>query len=141
MKRWLYFSILLLFLLVFACGRSIFYYSKHGDIDGVKPLIEKGEIDIANKDGFTPLLIATYYGHTPLVKYLAENGADVNRQDNDGWTALMYAIYYNYKDISKILLKHNASVTIKNSEGKSALDYAEEFYGGGILESVKSKQN
>jgi ankyrin repeat protein len=137
LKRLLYLNILLVFLVVCACSHSVFYYSKYGDIDGVKPYVEKGDINRANTDGFTPLLIATYYGHTSLVKYLVENGAEVNRQDNRGWTSLMYAAYYNHKDIAKILLEHNASVTIKNSEGKIALDYAKEFYSGEILDLLK----
>jgi ankyrin repeat protein len=74
------------------------------------------------------------------VKYLAENGADVNRQDKRGWTSLMYAAYYNYKDIAEILLAHNASVTIKNSEGKTALDYAEEAYSGNLLDLLKKER-
>ena len=137
MKRLLYLNILPVFFVVCACGNSVFYYSKHGDIDGVKPFVEKGDIYSANKYGFTPLLIATYYGHTSLVKYLVENGAVVDRQDNRGWTSLMYAAYYNYTEIAKILLEHNASVTIKNSEGKTALDYAEDAYSGELLDLLK----
>jgi len=139
LKRLFYLTILLVFFGVCAC--SVFYYSKQGDIDGVKPFVEKGDINKANSDGFTPLLIAAYYGHTSLVKYLVENGADVNRQDNRGWTALMYATYYNYVEIAEILLEHNASETIKNSEGKSAIDYADEFHSGEIQDVLKKKRN
>ena len=46
-----------------------------------------------------------------MVKYLVENGADVNAQDNRGWTPLRYAYYYNYKEIAEILLKYNAVVS------------------------------
>ena len=46
-----------------------------------------------------------------MVKYLVENGADVNAQDNRGWTSLRYAYYYNYKEIAEILLKYNAVVS------------------------------
>jgi len=139
-KRFFNLNILLVFFVVCACGKNVFYYSKYGDIAGVKPYVEKGDINRANTYGFTPLLIATYYGHTSLVKYLAENGAEVNRQDNRGWTSLMYAVYYNHKEITKILIEHNASVTLKNSEGKSALDYAEELYSGEILDLVKKER-
>jgi ankyrin repeat protein len=140
MKRLFYSNILLVFLVVGACGHSVFYYSKYGDVDAVKPFVEKGDIHRSNKHGFTPLLIAAYYGHTDLVQYLAENGADVNRQDNKGWTSLMYAAYYNYKGIAKILLEHNASVTLTNSEGKTARDYAEEAYSGELLNLLKKER-
>ena len=140
MKRLFYLGIFLLLSTVYACGGGIFYYSERGDIDGVKPYIEKGEIERTNGYGFTPLLVATYYGHTGLVEYLVENGAEVDRQENGGWTPLMYAAYYNYKEIAKILLEHNASLTIKNSEGKNAVDIAEENDRETILRMMKERQ-
>ncbi len=140
MKHIFYLSILLLLLTVCACSSGILYYCKNGDIDGVKPYIERGEIERADIHGFSPLLIATYHGHARLVEYLVENGADVDRQEKRGWTSLMYASYYNYKEIAKILLKHNASVTMKNSEGKNALDYAEERYHEEILDMLRKRQ-
>lgn len=85
-------------------------------------------------------MIATYYGHSSLVKYLVENGAVVNSQDKRGWTSLMYAAYDNYTEIAKSLLEHNASVTIKNSEGKTALDTAEEAYSGELLDLLKKER-
>jgi ankyrin repeat protein len=126
---------------VSACSGRIFYYSERGDIEGVKPYIEKGEIEQTDGNGFTPLLVATYYGHTGLVEYLVANGAEVDRQEDGGWTSLMYAAYYNYKEIAKILLEHHASLTIKNSEGKNALDIAEENDRESILRMMKKTAN
>ena len=37
-------------------------------------------------DGLTPLIIACYFGHKDLVKYLVEHGANVNKSNNDGFT-------------------------------------------------------
>jgi len=36
----------------------------------------------------TPLLLSSQDGHLPVVKYLVENGADVNQAHNDGATPL-----------------------------------------------------
>jgi len=137
LKRIFYLSILIL--TVCACSGGIFYFCKNGNIDGVKPYNERGEIELTDIHGFSPLLIASYHGHTRLVEFLVKNGADIDKQENRGWTSLMYASYCNYKEIAKILLKHNASVTIKNSAGKSALDITEERYREEILDMLKNR--
>lgn len=39
----------------------------------------------ANDEGITALHNAICAGHYDIVKYLVENGCDVNAQDSDGW--------------------------------------------------------
>jgi hypothetical protein len=106
---------------------GIFKYAKDGDIAGIQPYVEKGEIDKEDEGGMTPLMYAGYYGKAPMAKYLCENGAGINKQDKKGWTSLMYAAYYNFPEVVEILLRHGASTTLVNSQGKKAIDYAKKF--------------
>jgi apoptosis-stimulating of p53 protein 1 len=39
----------------------------------------------ANDEGITALHNSICAGHFDIVKYLVENGCDVNAQDSDGW--------------------------------------------------------
>lgn len=117
---------------------GIFKYAKNGDIPGIKPYVEKGEIDQEDKGGMTPLMYAAYYGKAPMVKYLCENGASINKQDKKGWTPLMYAAYYNFPQVVEILLAHGASTTLVNSKGKKAIDYAKEFKHMEVIKVLES---
>jgi len=115
---------------------------KKNQLKEVKKYVERGDIELPDKNGLTPLLVAAYYGHTAVVKYLCQEGARVNADDNKGWTALMFAAYYNYLEIGKILLAHNADKKMKNPKGYTAYDYAKKYGHHDIarlLEPVKPK--
>jgi ankyrin repeat protein len=65
-----------------------------------------------------------------VVKYLIQNGADVNAQDTYGQTALIYAASneYGVLEIVKYLVEHGADVNVKVNYGRksTALDVAED---------------
>ena len=52
-------------------------------------------VDCRNNNGFTPLMIAVYYGHLEMVKYLVTAGANINAQDNKKHTVLHVALRKN----------------------------------------------
>ncbi|KAL5510815.1 hypothetical protein EMCRGX_G006420 [Ephydatia muelleri] len=53
---------------------------RHGDIATVRRLVTEGNVDVnvTNKDGVTPLVIASQDGHLEIVKSLIEAGVNVN---------------------------------------------------------------
>eukprot|EP00069_Balaena_mysticetus_P015759 bmy_09437T0 len=61
-----------------------------------------------------------------MVKFLVENGANVNQQDNEGWTPLHAAASCGYLNIAEYFINHGASVGVVNSEGEVPSDLAEE---------------
>lgn len=79
--------------LFFACGGGI--------IESVRVLLNAGveinsEFIFEPKPGhkiknLTPLMVAGYGGHLPLVKFLIESGADIHRADSDGNNAVAWA--------------------------------------------------
>lgn len=64
-------------------------------IENNKKDIEKKdiEIDFKNKEGYTPLMIASYKGNTDIVKLLLEYNASVDITNNYNYTALIYALF------------------------------------------------
>uniref|UniRef100_A0A8C3L0S7 Protein phosphatase 1 regulatory subunit n=1 Tax=Chrysolophus pictus TaxID=9089 RepID=A0A8C3L0S7_CHRPC len=62
-----------------------------------------------------------------MVKFLVENGANVNQQDNEGWTPLY-------------LISHGANVAAVNSEGEVPSDIAEEAAMKDLLLEQVKKQ-
>ncbi|WP_168384466.1 ankyrin repeat domain-containing protein [Acinetobacter indicus] len=72
--------------LFFAAARS-------GQHDVIQEFLQHGfPVDVRNPAGFTPLMMATYYGHQPIVSTLLTYGADRCARDQKGHTALMAAI-------------------------------------------------
>jgi hypothetical protein len=59
----------------------------------VSLLVEKGaEIEVRDKDGWTPLMVAAGYSSTPeIVTLLLAKGADALAKDEDGKKAIDYA--------------------------------------------------
>jgi len=69
-----------------------------------KALLEAGaDVNLANKDGQTPLFYAIYSGDTEMVQLLLEAGADVTVKMKDGETVLQRAQKEEYNEIIKLL--------------------------------------
>ena len=139
MNKFLYPIILFL---TCSCGSTdyIHYAVMQNDLTGVKSYVDSGEIDTRDGNGATPLIVAAYYGHDSIVKYLCDRGAKVDHRDYNGWTALMYASYYNFYNVAKILIDHNAAVDIVDSEGHTALYYAQEYQHDKIASLLKGNE-
>jgi ankyrin repeat protein len=95
-------------------------------------------------DGATLLMNAIYYENTPLIKFLINNGADLDIQANDGNTALTCAVILEQRETIKLLVENRANIMIKNDEGKTALDIARDTCQIEVvllLQSALQKQN
>ena len=95
-------------------------------------LIDGGaDINLADRNGYTPLHCASWSGKMKKVKYLIEHGPSnkakfVNRQNSDGSTALHLAAS-NFRDsleTVQALIEAGANVNTKNNRGETALHLA-----------------
>ena len=58
----------------------------------MKALLDaKADVNKAEKDGWTPLLVAAENGHEAVVRALLEKGADVNEANKEGTNPLYVA--------------------------------------------------
>ena len=93
----------------------------------------KADVNAKNKFGETVLMDAVGRSLN-TVKYLVENGADVNAQVSSGlfpgWTALMFAAHRESYESVKYLVSKGADMNIINSSGQNALMIAlmEHYY-------------
>ncbi|WP_034576273.1 ankyrin repeat domain-containing protein [Cardinium endosymbiont of Bemisia tabaci] len=112
---------------------------KHNDLDTLKLLPLKSNINKKNKYGATPLHYASGYkrfqlphtispspetrtNQTSIVKHLLDQGADHSIKNNVGDTPTHQAIKSNTNDILMVLLENGADALTPNKEGKTALD-------------------
>ena len=70
-----------------------------------------------------PLFLAAGEGKLDAVRYLLDEGANVNASEKQGHTALAEAAYYGHIDVVKELLLHGADINAVSDDG-TALDIA-----------------
>ena len=70
-----------------------------------------------------PLFLAAGEGKLEVVRYLLDEGADVNARENWGGTPLLEAAYYGHVDVIKELLLRGADINATCAQG-TALDIA-----------------
>lgn len=95
----------------------------------IRALLDRGaDVNSADNNGWTPLMVASDWGHTPLIELLLNTGANLNAKKTDGKTALMVAAEGGKSEAVKVLLKNGADLGAKDNLGKTALMLAEEYY-------------
>ncbi|MCX8142939.1 MAG: ankyrin repeat domain-containing protein [Bacteroidia bacterium] len=86
-------------------------------------LINNGvNVDCKYKNGWTPLMIASFGGHIKTIELLIKNGTNVNYRDEKGRTPLMLASRNGRYISAKILLENGADVNATEINGLTALD-------------------
>lgn len=97
------------------------YAAKHGHIEVVSLLLEKGiDVNIKGAWGNTALYYAATYGKSlDLVKILLEGGAQINAMDQDGTNALFKLIDGNEDnvEIARLLIDNGAKLEDKGYGG------------------------
>ncbi|XP_033914262.2 ankyrin repeat and SAM domain-containing protein 6-like [Acipenser ruthenus] len=104
---------------------DVFHALKLGNCQLVKEILDEdpGQVNIANPDGASPLMIAAVNGQLDVVQLLVDGNADIDKQDSvHGWTALMQATYHGNKDVVKYLLNQGADVNLRAKNGYTAFD-------------------
>ena len=81
-------------------------------------------VDIVDGDDWTALKRAAFSNQTDVVRYLLNNGANVNKQNRWGGTALHLASIDNYTDVMRLLLEHGARKDIKDNDGDTPINLA-----------------
>ena len=93
----------------------------------------KINVNLASKQGETPLMMACIKGHLDLVKQLIKLGADVNRE---GWAPLHYAASADTPktlDIVKLLLEESAYIDAASPNGTTPLMLAAQYSSEAVV--------
>ena len=102
---------------------SLYEACKRGDRSEVIDLLSKGaDVDKADENGETPLLLAFRKNFEIVELLLSVKGIDVNKADKDGKTPLMNACYFGHVDTVKKFLKvEGIDVNKADKDGKTPL--------------------
>lgn len=101
---------------------SVYEVVNNEDTDAFSDMVVLGyDIDEPDGDGFTPLMIASALGKTKFVRFLIDNGADVNRCSYNGTTAMHRAAQGGNDDVIDVLLDAGANINMPDFDGKTPL--------------------
>ncbi|XP_021282094.1 uncharacterized protein LOC110414981 isoform X1 [Herrania umbratica] len=95
------------------------------DVDSALALLKKngGNINSRNSFGLTPLHIATWRNHIPIIRRLLEAGADPDARDGEsGWSSLHRALHFGHLAVASVLLQSGALITLEDSKCRTPVD-------------------
>lgn len=105
---------------------NIWVAAADNDQELVKKYIASGEFtaNIKDANGYTPIHAAASYGHLDLLRYLIQQGGDINIQDEEGDTPLHHV--EDLATATALVEEFKADYKIKNGEGQTPAQYIEE---------------
>ena len=128
------FSILILFFLLspFLKSQEIFQAVRDGELDAIKPLLEKkpGLVNSKDLNNRTPLHFAAMTGNQQIAEYLISKGAVLDPKNSDGRTPLHFASSNQHKELVEYLIYIGADLEAKDIYDTTPLGSA--VYGGDI---------
>uniref|UniRef100_A0A673LL32 Fibronectin type III and ankyrin repeat domains 1 n=1 Tax=Sinocyclocheilus rhinocerous TaxID=307959 RepID=A0A673LL32_9TELE len=82
------------------------------------------DVDVYDKMGFSPLMVAAQKGFTSLVDILVKHGADINKKDSTGKDSLMQACFAGHLDTVKYLRNCGSTWQSQDTDGCTPLHWA-----------------
>lgn len=139
-------------LLITAIGLYIFYSmyknwegfvnaSERNDISQMQEILNQGFDINQTLMQVSPLFVAVSYSHInyETIKFMLDNGADVNAKSTRGFLPIHYAIFEKRLDIVKLFLEYGTDVSYKIKE-KTLLDIAVISNNQEIIDIIKQYQ-
>ncbi|XP_070176175.1 uncharacterized protein [Littorina saxatilis] len=104
------------------CTRSMFAACTVGDVTTVKEcLCYHATVDSKDKNGLTPLHIASYNCHVDIASLLADLDANLNATDKSGLAPLHYACHRQCLETVQLLVERGGLVNAVDYEGTTPL--------------------
>ena len=107
---------------------SLFEAAAAGELERVEPLVasDPSTVNTYSADGWTPLHLAAFFGHTKIAELLLAHDANVTARsrNTNGNTPLHAALAGNHKMVAGLLIGQGADVNAADTEGWRPLHMA-----------------
>lgn len=119
---------------------DIFDVARSGDTAAVASFTANGgNLNSVNSSGYTPFILATYYGHTDTAAAMLQAGADACALDDKGSNAFMGVAFKGHLETARWLSENtDCDVNHRNYAGQTALMMAALFDRTDIAELLLS---
>jgi ankyrin repeat protein len=118
---------------------TLFEACAAGEIERVERLVasDRSAVNSFSGDGWTPLHLAAFFGHTKIAELLLAHDADVaaRSQNSNGNTPLHAALAGNHKMVAGLLIGHGGDVNAADAAGWRPLHLAA---ANNNLDAIKS---
>jgi hypothetical protein len=102
---------------------SLFDLARAGEAGQLLAAVDQGvPVNLANHNGDTLLILATYNNHPRLVHALLDRGADVHRVNQRGQSALACAVFIQNEESVRALLAAGADPDAGPVSARAAVD-------------------
>jgi ankyrin repeat protein len=98
-----------------------------GDVSWIRSLLAEGaDVDsvVNGRYPWTPLMHASFHGHTNAARLLLDYGADPDHEDLDCYRSVTLAAAEGHWDIVRLLVERGADATKGDGQSTTALGYA-----------------
>jgi ankyrin repeat protein len=101
-------------------------------------LVQPGQLDVRSHDGWTPLHLAAFFGHTAAADLLLASGADVDALSSNSMrnTPLHAAAAGGRTEAALLLVQRGADVKLRDAGGHTALHIAAENGDVRVVEAL-----
>ena len=106
------------------------------DNEDVKKILSETSLEATDSYLRTTLILAALHKNVELLRWLIENGANVNHQDRDGYSALHFAAQEKTQEVARLLLDNGANLELADIHGNTPI-WTAIFNAKGELELVK----
>ncbi|MDK8364688.1 ankyrin repeat domain-containing protein [Corynebacterium sp. UMB10119B.1] len=120
-----------------AFATRLFQMARGGEATLLDYVDQGVDVNLANQDGNSLLMLAGYSGHLALTEGLIARGADVNALNARGQSPLAGTIFKKEDDIARALINAGADATIGTP---NAIDTASMFGREDLIDLLQGTQ-
>ena len=114
---------------------ALLYACKYGNLESVKLLLRKKNINTKNRNNETPLILSLKYNNRDIVKLLLrKSGTDINIIDNFNYNAFNICCIKGYVEELNLLINKGVDINYINNNGYNGFIFACKY---GKLDIVK----
>jgi ankyrin len=115
-------------ILLSGCVTNIHSAIERDEMDRLQRAVEQGQLDSRDWRDRTPLMLAAQRENLEMVRYLVNQGADINAATRTGgFTALRFACSNGNYEMAQFLINNGADVTQTNEFGWTPLHTAAKY--------------